>query len=109
MAASYDFTLPHDKDYVRFVIGDIDVVEAPILQDGEIVAILADEKNKYLAAARCGEIIMGKLGGAITKMVDNLQLMYGDSPSSSYRSHLQKLREDGANRLLADRRVFRLL
>ena len=111
MAATYDANLPTDKDYVRFALGDTDVnpTTAADLMDEEIFAILEDEKNKYLAAARCGEIIIGKLKGLVSKNVDNLGISFGDSPTSSYRAHLQRLREDGANRLLSKNQVFRVL
>lgn len=109
MAATYDPTLPVDKDYVRFVLGDTDVPEAADLMDEEILAILEDEQNKYLAAARCGEIIIGKNKGVVSKNVDNLGISFGDSPTSSYRALIQRLREDGANRLLSKNQVFRVL
>ncbi len=112
MTTSYDPSLSTDKDWVRFYIGDTDLdPDAVDLQDEEILAVIADERNsKYLAAARCGEIIIARTQGVVSKNVDNLGLSFGDSPTSSFRSHLQKLREDGANRLTAKKnRVFRLL
>ncbi len=110
MTTSYDPSLPTDKDWVRFFIGDTNLdAEFVDLQDEEILAVLGDERNKYLAAARCGEVIIGKKQGVVSKNVDNLSLTFGDSPESAYRAHLERLREDGANRLLLNKRVFRAL
>jgi len=98
VSATYDPTLPTDKDWVRFLIGDR--VEATAkLQDEEILAVLGEEANKYLAAARCGEIIISLGQGAVSKSVDDLSITYGDSAESSFRDHLRKLREEGARRL----------
>lgn len=102
MAATYDPTLPADLDWVRFLVGDrrVDPVTAAALSDEEILAVLGAEANKYLAAARCGEAIIAKSRGAVSKSVGDLSISYGDSPESAYRAHLKKLREKGAELLL---------
>jgi len=56
MSATYNSTLPTDKDHVRFLVGDTDIT-SPQFQDEEISAILSDETPaggkaaKYFAAA----------------------------------------------------------
>lgn len=110
MSATYDPTLPSDVSWVRFLVGDRDVTKA-VLSDEEIGAVLAEEANKYLAAARVGEVILTRGRGVISKSVGDLSLSYGDSPESAYRSHLQTLRERGAELLLktSGSSVFRVL
>jgi hypothetical protein len=110
MSASYDPTLPSDKDWVRFLIGDRDIT-SPNLEDEEILAVLTEEANKYLAAFRCGNIIFNRGLGAITKSVDDLSITYSDSADSAYMTHLKKLEEEGCRRLLkvSGSSVFRVL
>lgn len=100
MASEYDPRLLTDKDWVRFLTGDRTAPWA--LTDPEITAVLAEEANKYLAAARCGEVILSKGRGAVSKSVGNLSISYGDSPEGAYRSHLTRLRERGAELLLKE-------
>jgi hypothetical protein len=55
MSATYDPTLPTDKDHVRFLVGDTDTT-SPQFQDEEILAVIADgtatgKAIKYFAAA----------------------------------------------------------
>ena len=121
MTATYDPTTiaTDEKNFVRLMIGDtfFGTATPPALEaasvdltDEEITAILAEESNKYLAAARCGEIILAKSQGVVSKNVDNLGLSVSDSPTGAFRAHLQRLREDGANRLTAKKnRVFRVV
>jgi hypothetical protein len=117
MGASYDSTLPTNNDWVRFLTGDTDVSSNEEkatgnnarLQDEEIAALLVEEKNKYLAAARAGELIIARAKGVVEKEVDELRIKYGDNPESAYRKHLQGLREKGCENLLTDRKVFRLV
>ena len=110
MPATYDPTLPTDMDWVRFLIGDRNTT-TPKLQDEEINAVLAEEANKYLAAARCGEQIIAQGQGAVSKSVDDLSITFGDSKESAFRDHLQKLREKGCQVLLkvSGSSVFRTL
>jgi hypothetical protein len=91
---SYDPSLGTDRDWVRLLIGDRDI-ESAKLQDEEINALLREEPNKYLAAARAGELILGSRGGVTMKTVSDLSIMYGDSPTSSYRAHINVLRQRG--------------
>ena len=116
MSATYDPSLPTDLDWVRFLIGarEILVPESyvmtnPLLQNEEIAALLVEEANKYLAAARAGECIIAKGRGAVSKAVDGLSISWGDSPESSYRDHLKRLREKGCGLLLTNKRQFRMI
>src|SRR5262245_50501418 len=117
MAATYDPTLPRDKDWVRLQIGDrgtfsaAPAITGAVLSDEEINAILAEEANKYLAAARLGDVILAKGRGVVSKSVSSLSLSWGDSPEGSYRAHLQRLRERGCQLLLkgSGGSVFRVL
>jgi hypothetical protein len=110
MTFTYDRTLPTDRDWVRFLIGDT-TDSTNRLQDEEIDAVLREEPNKYLAAARCGERIFELGFGAVSKSVEGLSLSYSDSPEGAFRSHLQKLREKGAEVALktTGSHVFRVL
>lgn len=95
MSATYDPNLSRDLDWVRFQVGDRDI-DDPQLQDQEIEAMLAEEPNKYLAAARAGEAIVSRGGGDIvSKSVGDLSVTYGDTGSVSFESHLQSLRRKG--------------
>ena len=95
MGATYDPALSTDKDWVRFLIGDRgpDVFK---LDDDEIAALLVEEANKYLAAARAGDVILTRSQGLVAKEVDTLRLAWSDSPDNAYRLHIQALREKGA-------------
>jgi hypothetical protein len=104
---TYDFTLAEDRDWVRFILRDIQQ-DRHLLEDEEIDAILAEEANKFLAAARLGETLLAKAGPAISKSVDGLSISYRDSAESAFSRYLQKLRERGCELLLAKPRTFHL-
>ena len=110
MSVTFDQTLSTDRDWVRTMIGDRNVDRA-VLSDEEIDAILLEEKNKYLAAARCGDLIIAQGRGAVSKSVGDLSISYGDSPESGYRQHIEKLRKRGCELLLdgSGSRTFRVL
>lgn len=62
MTATYDPTLPTDKDHTRFLIGDTDIL-SPQFQDEEILAIIVDtgasgKAVKYFAAAALLSVAM---------------------------------------------------
>lgn len=62
MAVTYNAALATTRDWVRFLVYDRDTAKA-VLQDEEIDAVLVEESdNKYLAAARVGEILLLKHG-----------------------------------------------
>lgn len=109
MAATYDPTLPTDKDWVRFLIGDRDVTTARFA-DEEYVAVLTEEANKYLAAARMAETLLGRSGGLVEKEVDTLRLKWSDTAQNAYREYIDELRKRGCELLISKpNRVFRVL
>lgn len=98
MASSYDPTLPTDLDWIRFQIGDRGPTVGSrkyFLNDAEIVAMNASERNKWMAAFRCGSIMLNRGFGIISKSVDGLSVSFGDGAESNYRKHLETLRRRG--------------
>ncbi len=108
MSATYDATLSTDRDWVRLLIGDRDTAR-PFLQDEEITALLKEEANKYLAAARGAELVIAKGHGVIQKAVDDLKLHWSDSKDSAYRAYIKTLREKGALSTYGKAPFFRVL
>jgi hypothetical protein len=108
MAATYDATLATDKDWVRALVGDRDMAR-PFFQDEEIAALLKEEANKYLAAARGCELILAKGHGVVEKSVDDLRLRWSDNARSAYATYIRTLRVKGADLTLKTNRVFRVL
>jgi len=111
MSASYDPGLGTDLYWVRFNIGDRDVANAS-LQDEEITAVLAEEANRYLAASRCGRLILARgRGGIASKSVDGLSISYDSSPDNAYGRYLDSLHKRGCDLLLdaTKGRTFRML
>ena len=98
MAATFAPSLPTNKDWVRHKIGDkTDLPDDAIFQDEEIEAVLAEQSNKWLAAAELGESLLAETtGGAVEKAVGDLRLRWSDSPQSAYTAMLKRLREIGA-------------
>lgn len=101
---TFDPALATSRDWVRLEIGD-HVVATALLEDESIDYVLAEESNKYLAAARCAEILIArwetKRGGRTEKQVDNLRIRYSDGTTESdYRQHIKWLRERGAELLI---------
>jgi hypothetical protein len=91
MSATYDPTLPTDRDWVRFLISDTDVVANAQLQDEEIDAVVADETAtgealKYYAAARCLSVLFQRWTssghGVIEKQVLQLRIRRGMNESA---------------------------
>lgn len=106
--ATYDAELTTEKDWVRFLSGDRDIVH-PKLWDEEIAALLVEERNKYLAAARACEVIMQRSGGLVMKQVGDLKLQFSDSAQGAYIRHITSLREKGCELLLPKPKAFRVL
>jgi hypothetical protein len=101
MAQTFDPALPTDKDWVRQVLGDTTVAgNRAKLEDETIVAILALEPNKWLAAARLGDSILAKRQGVTSKTVGNLSLSFGGGSGGDFAAAVQRLREEGARQLL---------
>ncbi len=116
MSVTYDPSLSTDKDWVRLLIGDRDTsfkadgtTPKATLDDNEILALLVEEPNKYLAAARAAGLILNRTRGMISKQVDDLRITYGDDPESSYRKHIEKLEARGNELLRDNSRFFRAL
>lgn len=114
MASTYDPSAINssEKDWVRFNIGDRGPTYGSrpfILDDSEITQTLAQERNKWLAAFRCGSIILARGFGITAKSVDGLSISWGDGAESNYRKHLQTLRERGCEIQLSTDRVFSVL
>lgn len=114
---SYDPTLGTDRDWVRFLIGDRVVVPetAAKLTNEEIDAVVADEANKFLAAARCLEALYAqwKAQGAdvVEKQVGDLRIRRSDNQSaeSAVAALISSLRQRGAWLLHPKPRVFQVL
>jgi len=108
--ASYDPTLPTDKDWVRFMAGDRDISRA-LLDDGEIYGLLREFPNKYLAAAQACEAILARSQGLVTKQVDDLRLQWSDSSTAEnvYSKYIRHLRERGAKLTIQKSSRFRVL
>ena len=87
-------------DWVRLKLFDTDT-SAAVLDDAEITAILALEKNKYFAAASLGMSIFAKWAqsgkGLVEKRIGmDLQWKWGKSASQEWVAYLQKVRDDGS-------------
>jgi hypothetical protein len=110
MSATYHIVLDRDLDWVRFLTGDTDVTSASVT-DEEITAILAEEPNKYLAAARVAMRISVMGGDIVSKSVGALSITYGGSSEEAYAKVIQDLREKGAEVELkkSGSHVFRVL
>jgi hypothetical protein len=106
--ATYNPDAMTDKDWVRMLSGDRNTSRAT-LSDEEINALLAEEQNKYLAAARACEIILAKSGGLVEKQVGDLRLRYTHTPEDAYRRYVRYLREEGAKRTYTTPSTFRVL
>jgi len=112
MASSYDPTLPTDLDWIRFQIGDRGptVGSRPyILDDAEIFATNAAERNKWMAAFRCGKVVLARGFGLVSKSVDGLGIRWGDGAESNYREHLQTLLEQGVRIQLPTNSLFEVM
>lgn len=117
MAATFDPTLPTDKDWVRFLIGDTGPTFS--LEDETIDQVLIEENtnvdgsgpwSKYLAAYTAGQAIIALGGDVVRKKVDGLEIdtAAGD-PESAYRQRLDSLRAKGNELLMPKPRAFRVL
>ena len=95
MAATYDPLLPTEKDWVRHLIGDIDMVR-PVFQDEEIVATLTSlNENRNETAYTLGLMLYTKTSGLVSKQVGDLKLTYKDDYGKAYLEYLNRLRRGG--------------
>lgn len=88
MAATYTDPPATDEDWVRFLIGDTDVSPTTdaMLTDSEITAILGEQSNKYLAAARALSNLRTRWAtvkrGIVEKQVSRLRIRWGYSAAT---------------------------
>lgn len=122
MSFSYSNTLATDKDWVRFLCGDV-VEASALLQDEEITAVIAEEVSsgitgqaiKYYAAARVLSSLLSKWAGTgqgiARKTVDDLSIWWQSdgSGSKSIEGRIQELKERGAYLMCPRPRTFKVL
>lgn len=119
MTATYNPSLPLDRDHVRFLTGD-SVTSAAQLSDEEIDAVLSEqtatgEAKKYYAAAQCLEILLlrwaSKGKGVSSKSVSRLSISWGVAGTSTsiVQERIRELRKRGAWILSSAPRPLRLL
>ena len=109
MSATYNTSLPTDRDWVRFTVGDRDVTRA-LLQDEEIDAILSQKANRWLAAADCAQMILAQNRGMIEKQVETLKLQWSNKGAeSTYQIYIDYLRKMGTMAMSPAPSVFRVL
>lgn len=102
MSATYDTNLGTDRDYVRFLTGDVDCPDRARVTDETIDALLVRYPKTYCAAARllAGFIARtrgGAVGGGITsKSVDGISVSYGGGAGTTAAEQLKYLREECA-------------
>ena len=91
MAATYDPTMTHTRDKVRFLIQDT-IVASAILQDEEIDFMLTEYPNYKMAAANCADVISSKMASAAQeRTIGNLKLVYADK-AKKYAELANRLR-----------------
>lgn len=117
--ATYDPTLPTDKDHVRFLIGDTDTDDAK-LADAEILATLAEEiatgeALKYYGAASCLSVLRTRWAsageGVLEKEVDDIRVKRGrdQTAEAAIEARMTELRTTGARLLGTSPYEFRVL
>lgn len=117
MTATYDPSVPTDRDWVRLNIPDTSVSAAvpALLQDQELDALLANEPNKHFAAARALSILYGRwaaLGeGVLEKEVDALRIKRGidSTAAQAIQARIDELRRRGAWLSTPKSRIFKTL
>lgn len=123
MTATYDSSLPTNKDHVRFLIGDITPSTDALLSDEEISAVLTEETAngisgqalKYFAAARCLSALYtlwsSKGKGIVEKQVSRLRVKRGidASAAQSLEARISELRKRGAFLLSPSAKTFKSL
>lgn len=113
MSVNYDPSLADDISFVRLQIGDRGTADPTTgeitrtqFDDEEIAAILGEEGNKYLAAARLGEaFVQNATKGLLEKAVGDLRIRYSEDADSNFRRHIERLRERGAELLQGASRI----
>jgi hypothetical protein len=110
MPSTYYADLRREIDWVRLQIGDTDVPNTT-LKDETIQALLNEEQNRYLAAARAGNLVISQSEGLVSKQVGELRIQFSDSNSeeSAYRGHLKMLYKRGVELTFGHPSFFRVL
>jgi len=114
MTATYEPSLPTDRDWLRLTIGDTATASA-LLQDEEIDAVLTEEANKHLAAAESLSILRTRWNsqgaGVLTKQVSKLRISYGtdSSAAEALDARIKQLRARGAYLLSPTPGVLKVL
>ena len=110
MAVTYDPQITTDLDWVRLKIGDRGINNNAVLDDEEILALLRDERNRWLAAAAAAELILARSGGLIEKQVGELRLRWSNkSAESTYQKYIDYMRSKGVRELAGTTAVFKIL
>lgn len=73
MSATYDPTLPTDRDLVRRLIGDVDMSNA-LISDEEINALLTRIGSAYLTAATLADGLAGQYAKSVSFSVEGLSI-----------------------------------
>lgn len=109
MACTYDDTLPTDRDFVRFLIGDVDVPDGCFFQDEELDAVIQEVMaispggralgTKYCAASLAWNNLLARLGSIrgdntvgpiVEKMVGRLRLTFGGGRDNTLQEALER-------------------
>lgn len=110
MTATYDPTLPTNRDHVRLLIGDVDTT-SPQLSDEEITALLSAETStgaalKYFCAATALEMLgvrWAASGQGVEEIaIGRLKIVEGSgiSTGQSIASYVCTLRTMGQRRMI---------
>lgn len=94
MTATYDPTLPTDKDLVRLYISDTDAANAEF-QDEAIEAILTIEGSPLLAAARLADSLAAQYSSRSDLTIDGFSIKFSDR-AEAYRDLADSLRASAA-------------
>lgn len=113
---SYDPTLPTNRDWVRFTVGDVNTTSEKVT-DSEIDAILVQYPVKECAAVRVLEAIIARSGsGASTarnlksKSVDGISVSYDNLGNAAAMTDLLKrLRKECARRSNSGTPIFEVM
>lgn len=123
MAATYDNTLPTDRDWVRFLIRDTNTT-TPIFDDNEIDAVLdlkllsiTSPAARYFAAAELLSAAhtawMTKGRGVASKKVSQLSISYGTGVGinidAAIQARIKELRITGAHLLCPEPRTLAMI
>lgn len=112
MAFSYDNTLGDNRSVVRFLLGD--TTTPGVLSDEEIVWLIAQEANVYMAAAAGADNIAtqaqnGSTGSVTQRKVDDLTITYerGADRAASWKTLATQLRARGSTYMVPDAAITR--